>query len=223
MHGATSAAAEQAEAARYALLRRLAPAMRHHLVVNLQPIGMVYELMDHRLRGPQPDLAHVQAGAHKIHGFAKAALHSCLDLVAWLAPDEPVSTPCRSCVEECMGLLASSLAFAGYAVRADVQATSGEVSQSAVRHVLTAALVHCTDAVAAPAELDLSAVARPAGLEMTLAVRRVAGEGGNAIAATYRPLAWPDVDALAGAEGVAIARAGDGMVLTFPWVQPPID
>src|SRR6478736_3068522 len=120
----------ESEAARYALLRRLAPAMRHHLVVNLQPIGMVYELMDHRLRGPQPDLAHVQAGAHKIHGFAKAALHSCLDLVAWLAPDEPVSTPCRSCVEECMGLLASSLAFAGYAVRADVQATSGEVSQS---------------------------------------------------------------------------------------------
>jgi hypothetical protein len=221
MHGATFAAAERAEAARYALLRRLAPAMRHHLVVNLQPIGMVYELMDHRLRGPQPDFAHVQAGAHKIHGFAREALRSCLDLVAWLAPDAPVSTPGRSGVDECMGLLASSLAFAGYAVRADVQATSGEVSQSAVRHVLTAALVHCTDAVASPAELDLAAVARPAGLEVMLSVRRVAGDSGNAIAATYRPLAWTDVDALAQAEGVAVARTGDGMVLTFPWVRSP--
>ena len=42
----------EAEAARYALLRRLAPSMRHHLVVNLQPIGMIYEVMDRRLRAP---------------------------------------------------------------------------------------------------------------------------------------------------------------------------
>ena len=42
--------AAAAEAARYALIRRLAPSMRHHLVVNLQPIGMIYEVMDRRLR-----------------------------------------------------------------------------------------------------------------------------------------------------------------------------
>ncbi len=37
------------EAARYALLRRLAFAMRHHMVVHLQPIGMSTELMERRL------------------------------------------------------------------------------------------------------------------------------------------------------------------------------
>jgi C4-dicarboxylate-specific signal transduction histidine kinase len=224
MNGATTAAAERAEAARYALLRRLAPAMRHHLVVNLQPIGMVYELMDHRLRAGEPDLAHVQAGAHKIHRFAKAALHSCLDVVAWLAPDEPVSTACDSGVEECLALLASSLAFAGYAVRTNVQPTSGEVSRGALRHVLTAALVHCTDAVPAPAELDLQSAAGPPGLQVTVRVRALpgaAGAAGTAIAPSYRPLAWSDVEALARVEGVTALRTDDGVVITFPWTHAP--
>ena len=53
----------RAEAARYALLRRLASSMRHHLVVNLQPIGMIYEVMDRRLRAPVPDLAPGPASA----------------------------------------------------------------------------------------------------------------------------------------------------------------
>ena len=46
--------AARADAARYALLRRLAPSIRHHLVVNLQPIGMIYEVLDRRLRAPRP-------------------------------------------------------------------------------------------------------------------------------------------------------------------------
>ena len=70
---AVPASVARAEAARYALLRRLAPSMRHHLVVNLQPIGMIYEVMDRRLRAPSPDLASIHEGAHKINGFARAA------------------------------------------------------------------------------------------------------------------------------------------------------
>src|SRR5438309_11363958 len=67
-----------AEAARYALLRRLAPSMRHHLVVNLQPIGMVYEIMDRRLRAEQPNLADVHEGAQKMNAYARSALAACL-------------------------------------------------------------------------------------------------------------------------------------------------
>jgi hypothetical protein len=61
---------QSAEAARYALLRRLAPSMRHHLVVNLQPIGMIYEVMERRLRADPPDLHEVHESAQKINGFA---------------------------------------------------------------------------------------------------------------------------------------------------------
>src|SRR5512133_2999122 len=146
-----------AEAARYALLRRLAPSMRHHLVVNLQPIGMIYEVMDRRLRAAEPDLSEVHDSAHKINGFARAALNSCLDVVSWLAPDEDVTTTAVDGVRECLGLLATSLTFRGYTVRNDVPAIPGDIRRSAIRNVLSAALVHVTDENAAPADLGLAA------------------------------------------------------------------
>lgn len=220
MPGTAPDAAERADAARYALLRRLAPAMRHHLVVNLQPITMVNEVMDHRLRASQPDLAQVQAGAHKIHGFAKAALHSCLDVVTWLAPDEPSPIGVEDGVRECVGLLATSLAFAGCVVRSDVQECDGRVNRYAVRHVLTAALVHCTDTGKTPSELHVSGVARAEGLQVTLAARGPAANGGDSIRPAYRPLTWDDVEALAQADDVALARTPDGLRLTFPWILP---
>ena len=42
------------EAARYALLRRLMPAIRHHLVGEFQPIGMVAAMLERRLQAATP-------------------------------------------------------------------------------------------------------------------------------------------------------------------------
>src|SRR5205085_2062831 len=124
-----NAASAAAEAARYALLRRLAPSMRHHLVVNLQPIGMIYEVMDRRLRATTPDLTHVRDSAGKINGFAKAALASCVDVVGWLAPDDNVATavpdPARA------DLVLSASAEAGAAcLRVALRATPGDPGMS---------------------------------------------------------------------------------------------
>ena len=122
----------QAEAARYALIRRLAPSMRHHLVVNLQPIGMIYEVMERRLRQPAPDLANVQDSASKINGFARAALASCLDVVGWLAPDDTVTftalTP-QSYAVAVTGLPANCAVVDGANPRA-IQVTVGATSRT---------------------------------------------------------------------------------------------
>lgn len=208
----------RAEAARYALLRRLAPSMRHHLVVNLQPIGMIYEVMDRRLRAPDPDLAEVHECAHKINGFARAALNSCLDVVTWLAPDADARTGVSDGVRECLGLLATSLTFRGYAVRNEVPALPGEVARSTMRNVLTAAMIHATDEVPSPADLVLSAEADPDALVLTLTLRPTDGDQGFSPEATYRRLAWSDVQALAVAEGVESARDGKQRIrLSIPW------
>ena len=137
--------ARLAESARYALLRRLAPSMRHHLVVNLQPIGMIYEVLERRLKAPEPDLGDVHESAQKINGFAKAALNSCLDVVTWLAPDEEVLTTAEAGSRECLDLVATSLTFRGYALRNEVGAVPGQFRRSAIRNVLTAALLYATD------------------------------------------------------------------------------
>lgn len=215
-------AGSQAEAARYALLRRLAPSMRHHLVVNLQPIGMIYEVMDRRLRAAEPDLADVHESAQKINGFARAALNSCLDVVTWLAPEENAQTGVADGVRECLGLLTTGLTFRGYAVRNEVPALPGHVRRPAMRNVLTAAMIQLTDENPAPADLILAAEATDAALVLTLTLRPTDGEPGFSAEAPYRRLEWSDVEALAAAESVDAARDGRQRVrLTIPWAGVP--
>ena len=210
---------DRAEAARYALLRRLAPSMRHHLVVNLQPIGMIYEVMDRRLRAPAPDLASVHDCAQKINGFARAALDSCLDVVTWLAPDQGAATPVAAGVRECVGLLATSLGFRGYAIRNDVAQVQGEVSRASLRNVLTSALIHLTDQSPPPADLVLTAVAEAAGLRLALTLRPTEGSQGFANEAGYRKLDWADVHALAQAESVQVERDGQSLQILIAWTS----
>jgi hypothetical protein len=214
-------APSQAEAARYALLRRLAPSMRHHLVVNLQPIGMIYEVLDRRLRAPEPNIAQVQDSAHKINGFARAALNSCLDVVTWLAPEEGAAVDTQEGVRECIALLATSLSFRGYALRNEVGTVPGKLKRSAIRNVLTATLIHATDELPPPAELVLTAQPGAAGAEIGLALRTSLGEQGFAAEPTYRLIDWSDVQALADSEGVRLERQpGERISLVIPWASP---
>jgi hypothetical protein len=212
-------AAALAEAARYALLRRLAPSMRHHLVVNLQPIGMIYEVMERRLRAAEPNLTDIHDSAHKINGFARAALDSCLDVVTWLAPEEDASTTAPDGVRECLGLLATSFTFRGYSLRNEVAAIAGDVRRPAIRNVLSAALIHVTDENPAPAEIVLSGEKLAAGAALTLTLSPTEGDQGFSTAPAYRPIEWADLQALADAEGVQLARGGrQRLRITLPWV-----
>lgn len=216
----SDATAGRAEAARYALLRRLAPSMRHHLMVNLQPIGMLYEVIDRRLRSPQPDFPQMHASARKIHGFAHAALRSCLDVASWLAPEDDATTTAADGANECAGLLATGLSFRGYTLRNQVQPIEGQVRRSAVRNVLTATLVQRTDDVPPPVELVLSARATERVLAIELTIVPSQAEEGEPATPTYRLLEWADVEALAAAEGVELSRPDAArVVLGFPWVR----
>lgn len=216
------AALAAAEAARYALLRRLAPSMRHHLVVNLQPIGMIYEVLDRRLRAAEPDLASVQESAQKINGFARAALNSCLDVVSWLAPDDDAVATIAEGARESASLLASSLSFRGYALRNEVGVVTGEVRRATLRNLLTGLLVHATDERDAPAELVLRGEAAAAGARLTLSVNSTDGDRGFASEPTYRPFTWSDLEALALAEGAEVIRDDQQcFTLVLPWAQPP--
>ncbi|MEJ5991496.1 hypothetical protein WG902_15940 [Ramlibacter sp. PS3R-8] len=216
--GSSALPSPQAEAARYALIRRLAPSMRHHLVVNLQPIGMIYEVMERRLRAPTPDLAHVQDSAGKINGFARAALASCLDVVGWLAPDDTATATVDDVVRECAGLLATSLSFRGYALRNQVSSLPGAIRRSGARTLLTAALIHCTDHLPAPADLVITGDAGDGGAQLTIEFQPTPGEHTFGSEANYRKLAWVDLHALAVADGIGVETNGTQAVrLRLPW------
>lgn len=207
-----------ADAARYVLLRRLAPAMRHHLVVPLQPIGMVCEIMARRLRAEDPNLSEVVEGVHKVSSYSRAAQASCVDVITWLAPEQGVRTTASEGLRECLALLQTSFTFRGFALRDDLGEAQGEVARSAFRYVVSGALLFLSDASPSPAHILITGEARADALVVSMRVTPSAGEPPMETAPLYRPLSWDDIDALATADGARVLRDGTGLRVELPWV-----
>jgi len=204
------------EAARYASMRRLAFAMRHHMVVHLQPIGMITEVMERRLQAPAPDIARVHQSMAKINGFSRAAVQSCLDVVSWLAPEAGTVVALSAGVQECVALLRSSFNFRGFVLKDEVGDSPATVSRAGLRNVLPATLLALTDRAESPAELVLSAQLAAEQVTLSAALRPTEGPAGFAGDAPYRLLEWHEVEALARADGIVVERAGDGARLSIP-------
>ena len=205
--------AQRVEAARYALLRRLAFAMRHHMVVHLQPIGMITEVMERRLESPAPDLAQIRDAMAKVNTHARAAVQSSLDVVSWLAPEDGQLAPVDEAVRECVALLRSHLNFRGFTLRDEVGTLARQVSRPAMRSVLPAALLALTDAANSPADVAIGAHAHEREVRVRLELRPTQGAPGFTGDPHYRLLQWSDVEAIAGAEGVACTREGQAVTL----------
>ena len=205
----------QVEGARYALLRRLAPPRRHHLVVNLQPIGMIYEVMERRLQSPAPDLAQIKDSAAKINGFTRAAVRSCLDVMTWLSPEEGATSTVAEGVGECLGLLNGNFNFRGFTIANEVGALDAAVSRSAIRCLLTAAMLAATDGRAHPADLVLRAEASAGRAVVSIMLKPAEDREGFPNEDTYRPLTWGDVQALARAESVELSHTDKLVSLSF--------
>ena len=197
------------EAARYALLRRLALAMRHQLVVHLQPIGMVTELMERRLRRPEPDWVLLGADMGKVQGFARAGVDASLDFVSWLAPEPGTQVALEAGVADCVQLLRTHFSFRGFALRSEVRDLPQRVSRQALRMLLPAVLFGLTDHAAAPAEVVISAGAEDSAPVLLVQLRPGTGTEGFAAHPPYRFLEWQEVENLARSEGVTVTH-GDG-------------
>lgn len=207
------------EAARYALLRRLAYAMRHQLVMHLQPIGMVTEVLDRRLRAPQPDLAQVREGVGKINAFSKTAVNECLDIMTWLAPEAGATVPAEAGVQEIMELLRSNLSFRGFALQSEVQALPQPVGKGAVRMLLPAVLLAMSDGTQAPAQIVISGRTGEDVVQLQVRIAQQAGEVPPAPQLPYRGLQWADVVAMARSEDVELERTDTSATLTFPVLE----
>ena len=211
---------QQIEAARYAVLRRLSPCLRHHMVRPLQPIGLIYGVMQHKLAADKPDLQTVRVEADKINAFAKAALVECIDMSTWLAPEPGVLKALGSGVLECVGLLATMLHFCGFRLVNEVDETPIHVQRDALRMVLNAAILEMTDALTEPATLTISAAVCKDEVAVSLQVK-LAGEGSvDRYDDGYRKLLWSDVQALAAAEDVALSRDDNGKVTLRFAIEP---
>lgn len=205
-----------AHAARHDILRRLAPALRHDMVVPLQSLGMTMEALSARLdRGTltDPDLG---AAISKLNRLTRQAVANCLHVAGWMEPSEDDSVPLHEGVEECARLLASSLNFRGFALRNAVAELPIAVSQSAVRYLLAAAILLLADGAPATGELRLQAEMMQGRGAVTLGWRPSPDADAAAVhEAGQAMLRWEEVEALAALEGVELQRSPTEIVLRF--------
>lgn len=207
------------EAARYALLRRIAPAIRHHMAGTLQPIGMIAAILDRRLQAETPDLAVLRDNSKSISTLSRSASTASMNLLTWVVPKENGNIALEAGIEEALGMLATDLAFRGFTVANQVNAPEVITSVFALRTVFTACLIALTDAAHAPASVVLSS--EPAGdqTRVCITVTRTEGTAAPDAGRGYRALGWDDVQALAAAEQVSIRYSAEQADMLFSEVE----
>jgi hypothetical protein len=213
-----------AEAARYGVLRRLAPALKHDMVVNLQAVAMMAEVMGAKLEKGTPSPAEFEASIARMNRLAREGVAACLKVAAWISPSEDETVRLRDGIEECVSLLRSSFNFRGCTLANDVPDADLEVSRVAVRHLVAASLLSLADAAGKPADLVISAEVSPGFAVVTVRCTLRPEEDGAvdalAVQPGYRVVDWADVQALALAEGVELFRTENQIVMRVPRMVP---
>jgi C4-dicarboxylate-specific signal transduction histidine kinase len=206
-----------AEAARYGVLRRLGPALKHDMVVNLQAIAMMAEVLNAKLDRGSPDPEELHASIAKLNRLAREAVASCLKVAAWIEPGEDEGVKLGDGVEECLALLASNFNFRGFLVTRDIADTPMQVSRVTLRNLLIASLITVTDAAGGPCQVAVRAIAEQGHAEVEVRISPRADDyEGLPFEPSYRQLEWADVQALAVAEGVELVRGTDHIVMRIP-------
>ncbi len=189
----------QVEAARYAVLRRIGPALRHDLVVHLQAVAMMAEVLGTRLDKGPVAATELTSQLARMHRLARDAVAGSLQVSQWLAPIDDDTVDLRQGIEECLTLVRSGLGFRGFQLHADLPAAGLSVSRDLLRQLLLAALLHLSDEAQPPGELRVQGGAAEGMAWLNLELVRRADEASLLAEDTgYRPLRWSDVQSLAG-------------------------
>lgn len=218
-----------AESARYALVRRLAPAIRHQMAGSFQPVTMMAAIIEKRLKAPTADLPALVKTSGEVRVLASAAARSSLDLMFWIAPDPEARVALGTGIQDALHLVATELSFKGFKLDNQTGGQNAEVALHHLRGVFAAALLAVADAAPAAAEVLLTASRE--GQHMVVEIALVAGApGADASApgdefhvslATYRKIDWDDVQAIAAADGASAQHSPMGLVLRLPVAGVP--
>ncbi|HSV52599.1 MAG TPA: hypothetical protein VLJ57_10800 [Burkholderiaceae bacterium] len=217
--GATRREDVEAEAARYALLRRLAPVLRHQMVLHLQPLEMIVELARRRLASEQVDLASIRDGIDKIGLFSRAAMAACISSVSWLSDEDEIAIAVGEGVGECIAVLKSGLSFRGFTIHGAIEGETAKVSRRTLRSLLATAALGLSDAL--PAPFDFSVSIEVGASEAVIQVKALPslGTGSFFNEKPSRILDWGDLQALARAEGAHVACHDRLVEISLPLME----
>lgn len=212
------ASASLANAARQAVLRRIAPALKHDMVVHLQAVSMMAEMLNARVERGAVNPADLQANISKLNRLARDAVGACLQVMGWIEGGDDDSVELQHGVHECAALLSASLSFRGFSLVDEVAATDFEVRRNALRTLLCGSLLALADGAACPCELVVASDG-PGSLRVQCRPRKEQPPAPIPPASTMGPrpqIDWAEVQALAATEGVELRRAGEQIRMRLP-------
>lgn len=210
-----------AEAARYGVLRRLAPALKHDMVVNLQAISMMAEVLNARLERGSPAPAEFQSSISKLNRLARDAVMNCLKVAAWIEPGEDEGVRLAKGIDDCLALLETNFNFRGFRIVKELPDSEFQVWRVPLRNLFVASLIALTDAAPGPCEVHVKAEILNGHAEISVRITpRQAEFEVLPFGPSYRQLEWADVQALATAESVELVRGSDQIAMRMPRAVP---
>ena len=213
---AISLEARFVESARYALLRRLTPAIRHNLAGSLQPLSMVSAMLERRLQGDSPDLDKLAKSVSDIGTLSREAASVCMNLMTWLAPRDMDTVALNSGLAEALNLQSAELSFRGFALVNETADVALQVRRAKLRSLTLASLLALTDAAPGPARIVLSVQLLEGEALLRIELMASGAQAMPDVFQAYRPLGWDDVQALAAAEQIVISHSESCVELRFP-------
>lgn len=209
------------QSARHTVLRRVAPALRHDMVVHLQAVSMLSETLKARIGRGAASPDDLQADLSKLNRLARDAVASCLQVTSWIDAAGDESVALRQGVQECIALLAPGLNFRGFTLSQHVADDSIEVSRNGLRHLLAASLLALADAAPRPCEFVVEGGVDDGHAALRLQARPREQRPQAALPAASEagprpPVDWAEVQALAVAEGAELTRTGEMVHLRMP-------
>jgi hypothetical protein len=203
---------EGADAVRYAMLRRLAPGIRHGLMGDLQAIQFLAELAARQLR-VSADVAKVEESLTQIIAHTRSNVVSCRSIVDWLRPEGGATIALGEGVAQCLKLAGDDWALRGVEASTSLLATEALVDKAALRELLIASLLALTDTHPGSLDIDVRSAVDGNDVELDVEARVADRRASMPLSQHERKLAWADVNILAQVHGVPCACRPTGATL----------
>ena len=209
-----------AEAACYAVLRRMMPVLRHDVAGAMQPVRMLLMVLGRRLQAPQPDLEAITKNVTSLSTLTKQASADCINALEWMGASHDAQLSLRSGVDEAIKLLAMELSANGLELVNGITDDAATAPQSFCRGVLMAALLAFCDQSAAGGTLQVTFEAH-GHQRACLHLRMLPADAEPSpasldIVRKYRLIDWADVQALARSLNVKLALGDGWLMLGLP-------
>lgn len=213
-----------AEAARYALLRRLAPAIRHDMAGGFQPVTMLATIIEKRLLTASPDMPTLIKNSGEMRTLAIAATHSNLDLMGWMVVNPEARVTLSKGIQDVLHLVMTELSFRGLKFVNQTEGMTTDVALDHVHGAFMAALLALTDAVASTANVLITAAQEGQDMLVEIKLTDLEAASGSSTPreefhiglAAYRKIDWDDVQAIADVDGLHIKHEAGSVILRLP-------